>query len=73
MVEHADDSVEESGVLALYIAKEPAIEKAKSMKVKNKKYLAMQETFIVKGPFGKVARDPSVLLRFESRLFGVAT
>jgi hypothetical protein len=53
MVEHADDSVEESGVLALYIAKEPDIEKAKSMKVKNKKYLAMQETFIVKGPFGK--------------------
>ena len=51
MVEQVDNSVEESGVLALYVVKEPAIEKAKSMKVKNKKYLAMHETFIVKGPF----------------------
>jgi len=37
----------------MYVTKEPAIERAKSMKARNKKYLAMQETFIVKGPFGK--------------------
>lgn len=53
-LEHAEDSFEEdNNVLHMYRANAPNVDLAKTMKLKNQKYIMQQETFTVKGPFGK--------------------
>jgi hypothetical protein len=54
MMEHADESVNADDILALYRTGVPNVEFARTMqKTTVSKYIYMQETFTVKGPFGK--------------------